>query len=308
MTARDREDVSPLALFRRMTANLALAYDTAGPGKIAMFLSQAGREIVELLAGGSLPESKARDAKAVYAQLLALSARAACELGRFEESARSAQLAADVAGEVGDDQTAGHAWALVACAQRDTGRYRGALNTARRAHAVAGNRPAGVAALLDEATIAAKMGDAQAAFDAVIAAEKAHASLPEAAWGAPGAPLGTIHPSRLRAFAGWSLAAVGMYGEAAPRLEEAADLLAATSGSAKADVWLTQALVAVGTGDVDAAYHLASIALAHERTRPSAWVARRVEDLCTRSDGALAGLAEQVRGWGFRSNSGFRSN
>jgi hypothetical protein len=59
-----------------------------------------------------------------------------------------------------------------------------------------------------------------------------------------------------------------------------------------------------GQRPIDAAYNIASIALAHERTRPSAWVARRVEDLCARSDGALDDLAEQVRGWEFRTGRG----
>jgi hypothetical protein len=205
-----------------------------------------------------------------------------------------------VLAETGDSQTAGHATALVATAQRDTGRRRGALSTARKAHAAAGNRPAGVLALLDTASIAAKMGNRDAVFDAVTEAEKAHARLSHDQWGTtPGYPFGTVHPARVKTFGGAALAAAGLYGEAAARLDEATQMLAGTTvGSLWALVLLTQAGVALGTGDLDAARNLAGVAVASEQARPSGWVASRIADFDERSRGAFADLAEQTRGWG----------
>jgi hypothetical protein len=154
-------------------------------------------------------------------------------------------------------------------------------------------------ALLAEAEAAAAMGHAHAVLDAVGAAEQAHAGLSEQVWGTPGYSLGTYHPANLKASAGWSLASVGLYADAALCLEQAAEMLAGTGSGLLTVVWVSQAHAALGNGDVDSAHELAAMTVAEAETRPSAWVARTMASLDAKSHGAFADLVEQTSRWGF---------
>jgi hypothetical protein len=165
----------------------------------------------------------------------------------------------------------------------------------------AGNSPVAVMALLQEAFAGAAFSRVGAfgVYDAVTAAEEIHAGLPEQLWGTAGYSLGTYHPANLKAYAGSALIMAGLYGEAAPRLAEAADILAGTDGLEKAYVWLLQARVALGTGDVDEAHHLAAMAAKQADGRPAEWVARHVRELDRKSRGAFADLVDLTSRWSF---------
>jgi hypothetical protein len=252
--------------------------------------------LVGLLTGGRLPKGRERDAKAVYAQLLTIAATADDDVGDHLGAVRGGELAASVATEAGDNQTAGHAWSVVASALCNSGRGHAAISAAQRACAAAGSSPAAVMALVEQAATAAKTGRLDTVVDAVVAAEGRHARLPESAWGAPGYSFGTYHPANLKMFAGWSLAKVGKYREAVPRLDDAADLAAGTG--LMVFVRLARAQAALGTGDADGAIELAATAVADAERRPAAWVAREVRHLDERSRGAFAELVGQTRRWG----------
>jgi hypothetical protein len=74
--------------------------------------------------------------------------------------------------------------------------------------------------------------------------------------GAPGYSLGTYHPAHLKTFATVSLATVGMHDEAAPRLDETAEL---TRGSGLLTlIWLWQSRMALSAAEV-VALQLASV-------------------------------------------------
>jgi hypothetical protein len=77
-----------------------------------------------------------------------------------------------------------------------------------------------------------------------------------------------------------------------------APLPAGTDGLEKAYVWLLQARVALGTGDIDGAREFAA-AVAQAETRPAAWVARIVGELDRASKGAFASVAERTSRRGF---------
>jgi hypothetical protein len=282
---------------QRIVTSLAAAYDTAGPVKVGPALKRVEGSMAGILATAT--GTKLRDAKATYAQMLTMSANAASDTGDFRQAARTGDLAASLATEVGDAQTAGHAWSVVSGALLGSHRHRGALAVAQRARTHAGASPAAVMALVGEAEAAASMGRTHAVLDIVRAAEGAHARLATRDWGTPGYSLGTYHPAHLKAFTGWSLARAGLYDEAAPRLDEAAALLAGSGAALLAFVWLTQASVALDGGDVDAAHGRVAMAVAAMETRPAAWVAGSAASLDARSHGAFADLVEQTSRWGF---------
>jgi hypothetical protein len=154
-------------------------------------------------------------------------------------------------------------------------------------------------ALLEAACAAAAMGHVHVVIDTVAMAEAEHARLPADAWGTAGYPLGTYHPANVEAFAGWALAKAGMYSEATPRLDEAAELLSGSSSGSGllAFVWLTQAGAILGAGDVDEAHDVAAVAVAHAVTRPSWSVAAAVAKLDRQSGGAFTDLVEQTSQW-----------
>jgi hypothetical protein len=292
--------VSALDSVHRTIAELAALYDEAGPRKIGLAVKAAEKAMHAIFTEFSrMPAAYARDAKAVYAQLLTMSATVANQVGDHAAGVRTGQLAASLAYEVGDTQTAGHAWGVVSAAQRNCKKERAALYTAQRARSHAGSSPASVMALLEEAFSAAAMGHTRAVLDAVAAAESGHAQLTADRWGTPGYPFGTFHPAGLKAYAGSALVRVGLYSEAAPRLGEAADLLAGTGGLKLAYVWMGQARALLGTGDADSAHDLAAVAVAQAETRPAAWVVREVRHLNRHSRGAFADLVEQTSPWGF---------
>jgi hypothetical protein len=288
---------SALDSAQRIVASLAAAYDAAGPVKVGSALRRVELSMAGILATAT--GAKLRDARATYAQMLTMSANAANDTGDFRGAARAGDLAASLATEVGDAQTAGHAWSVVSGALLGSRRHRDALATAQRARAHAGAAPAAVMALVGEAEAAASMGRAHTVLDTVGAAEDAHARLATQDWGTTGYSLGTYHPAHLKAFTGWSLARVGIYDEAAPRLDEAADLLAGSGAALLAFVWLTQGSVALDGGDVDRAHSHVAMAVAAMETRPAAWVAGSVVSLDARSRGAFADLVEQTSRWGF---------
>jgi hypothetical protein len=289
---------------RRTIAGLATVYDEAGPRKVGLAVQAAERAMHTVFAEfGKISATYVRDAKSVYAQLLTMSATVANQVGDHAAGVRTGQLAASLAYEVGDTQTAGHAWGVVSAAQRNCGKERAALYTAQRARSHAGGSPAAVMALLEEAFAAAAKGDADAVLVTVAAAEAEHARLDTDSWGTPGYPFGTFHPASLKAYAGSALVRVGAYGEAGPRLGEAADLLAGTGGLKLAYVWMGQARALLGTGDVDSAHDLAAVAVAQAETRPAAWVGREVRHLERRARGAFTDLVEQTSRWGFAAKA-----
>jgi hypothetical protein len=288
-----------LATVRHTVAVLAAEYETADPRKTAAELNGVERAMATVFAERMHP-ARLLDAKAAYAQVLTMSANVAADLGGFRDAVRTGELAASLAFEAGDPQTAGQAWSIVAGALLNAGSARAAVSAAQRARAHAGDAPAGVRALIEEATATAAMGRVHKVIDVIAAAEAEHARLPAQAWGTPGFSLKTFHLADLLAFAGWSLNRVGMFAEAAPRLAEAAELLAGSPADGlRSFVWLSQASAALGTGNVDGAYELTDRAVAQAETRPAAWVAGTVTSMNNRSGGALADLAERAERWGF---------
>jgi hypothetical protein len=200
---------------------------------------------------------------------------------------------------VGDAQTTGHAWSVVSASLLARGSARAAVSAAQRARTYAGGTPAAVMAILGRACAEAELGRADAVLDAVAEAEREHARLPAELWGEPGYSLGTYHPAQLKAFAGLSLVKAGMHAAAAPRLAEAADLLAGTGSGLLVVVWLSQATSALAAGDVDGAYDLVAMAVTQAEHRPSAWVAEAVIRHNELARGAMSDLVERVRRWGF---------
>jgi hypothetical protein len=281
-------------------AALAANYDEFGPYRLETEV-QAAEAVIHRLFAAGVPAKLTRDALATHARLLVMSAEAALNTAHFSRANRRARHAAAVAVEAGDGPTAAHAWAVVAVALRITKQHHHALLAAHRGRSYAGRSPAAVMALLDEALIGAEFarGGTFAVYDAVTAAEEIHAKLAVDAWGTPGYSLGTYHPANLKTYGGAALAKVGMYNEAAPRLDEALDLLAGTDGLEKAYVRLAQARVALGRGEVDAAWDLAAMAITQAQPRPAAWVDRIIRELHQQSGGRLAELVEQTSTWGF---------
>jgi hypothetical protein len=294
---RGIEGLSTLDSAQRIVASLASAYDAAGPAKIVTMMPRLERMFGTMVADRLLPAVQVRDAKAVYAQLLTMAATADDDTGDHARAARTGQLAASLATEIGDNQTAGHAWSVVASALSNGGNGRAALPATQRAHAAAGSSPSAAMALTEQAATAAKTGRADTVLRAVHAAEKEHATLPTGAWGTPGYSLGSFHAAKMGAFTGWSLAKVGMYREAAPRLDEAAESAAGTG--LMVFIRLAQSRTALGTGHADSAYAFAAMAVTSAETRPAAWVDREIRELHKQSRGAFADLVEQTSRWGF---------
>jgi hypothetical protein len=288
--------------FADAVASLAEQFDTAGPANVAMTAVQLDTGVTRLIKKGVL--ARTADVQATSGRLLVISSVAAEELGDYATAAADARASASVAAEVGDRETESRAWACLATAQRNAGRMRSALSTTRRAYEAGRHQPAGIRALLEEAIVAAKIGNRHLVFDAAMQAERAHKRLGESVWGVPGFGLGTLHPSRVTLFSGLALARAGLYSEAGPRLAEAAAMLAETGGIELSDVRLGQSLVAVGTGDLDGALRFATAAVDAEAVRPSALVASRIADLDKRTRdprkavGPFAPLVERTRGWG----------
>jgi hypothetical protein len=105
-------------------------YDTFGPRKTGVVLKGAERSLTTVFSE-RLPPSQARDAKALYAQLLTMSANIAADVGDRREAIRTGEMAASLAAEVGDAQTAGHAWSVVSAALYYDGTHRAALSGGR---------------------------------------------------------------------------------------------------------------------------------------------------------------------------------
>jgi hypothetical protein len=292
------EPALTLESVRRTLADLAAGYETVDLRKTGKALVGAEQAMATVFADRA--HRGMRDAKAVYAQVLTTSASVAADVGDYHEAVRTGDLAASLAMEAGDAQTAGHAWSVVAGALLNGGSPRAAVSVAQRAHAHAGATPAGVKALVEEATAAATMGNVHGVIEIIAAAEEKHARLPPEGWGVPGFSLETFHLADLKAFAGWALNRVGLYAEASPRLAEAAELLAGTSADGlRSFVWLAQASAAFGAGDADGACFLVERAVAQAETRPAAWLAGSVMSMNNRSGGALAQLVERTAMWGF---------
>jgi tetratricopeptide (TPR) repeat protein len=293
-----------LDALQRHTANLAARYDHAGPARVAACIPHLESGAGEIIMDGSAPARLVADAKAEYAKLMTIFSSAAEELGDLERAIRAGTHAASIAQEIGSAGLEGDAWWRVAGAHCLSGRRRTARNISQRAYRVARNHPAGTRALLTEALSEARMGNTFATFDLVGKAERAHERLPDADWGEAGYEFGTVHPSTVKAHAGAQLCSIGLYDEAKPRLDEAAELLAGSEGSSRAYVWLLQASCMLGTGDLDGAVSRASAAVAHEARRPSAWVRRRVREMDkqTRSpkvpEGPFTHLVDQTKDWG----------
>lgn len=285
---------------RRTLHATAAGYDQWGPGKASAALRAAELSMQGVFTGHpKMSSGEKREAKAVYAQLLTMAATADTQLGKDPEAIQAGDLAASLAYEIGDTQTAAHAWGVVSGALRNSGKPRYAVATAQRARRHAGTTPAAPMALLEEAFAELALGHRDAALAALTDAEQAHAVLHPDTWGTPGYPFGTFHPAVTKAYAGWALAKVGLYAEAAPRLDEAAHLLAGTRGLKRAFVWMTQAHALLGTGDVDAAHDMAALAVASTEDRPAVWVATHVAELDRQARGAFADLAGQTSRWGF---------
>jgi hypothetical protein len=283
---------------QRTVTALAAGYYSLDPRKTGLALRAAEHSLHGVFAE-KVDAAQLREAKATYARLLTMSATVATATGDQQQAIHTGDLAASLASEVGDMQTAGHAWSVVAAALGNAGKNRAALSVAQRARSYAGTSPAAVMALLEEACAAAAMGHVHVVTDSVAMAEAEHARLPADAWGTAGYPLGTYHPANVEAFAGWALAKAGMYSEATPRLDEAAELLSGSSSGSGllAFVWLTQAGAILGTGDVDEAHDVAAVAVTHAVTRPSWSVAAAVAKLDKQSGGAFTDLVEQTSQW-----------
>lgn len=288
-----------LASVERTLAGLAGLYDSHGPRKIGLALEKA-EESMRAVFTAKMPPARLREAKHAYARLLTMGTAVAADTGDHLGAGRSGELAASLAMETGDTQTAAHAWSEVAYAQRRAGRERAALLAAGRARMQAGRTPAGVRALLEHALAAGMAGDTHTVLETVALAEGMHRELGADTWGTPGrySP-GTYHPGAVRAFAGAALAHAGMHREAAPRMEEAADIYAGTGSLLMAYVWMSQARALLRTGDVGGAHGYASMAVATAERRPVAWVVADVAALERRQPGAFADLAGQTSRWGF---------
>ncbi len=295
----DLDGLLPLDSFRRITATLATSYDTDGPGKVLKAAVRTERAFAGMLAGGAFPPRQVGDAKAAYARLLTLGAQARTDVGLHDDAATTATLAASLAEEVCDAQAGGHAWTVASAAMLGAGQADKALDAALRAQRFAGSTPAMAMALDAEASAAAALGRVHTVLDAVTAMEAAQRDVPEVARGT----FGAYSDAHVAAFGGAALAAVGLYGTAAPRLDAAADMLTAADGL-MVHVLLTQARVAVAEGDADDAAELAAGAVASAEARPSAWVAGAVVGLDrTHRDAGGGGEFEElvatVGGWTF---------
>jgi hypothetical protein len=275
---------------------LAAGYYATDPRKTGLALQAAERSLYGVFAA-KMDAARLREVKATFARLLTMSATVATATGDQQRAIQTGDLAASLAYEVGDRQTAGHAWSVVAAALGNTGKKRAALSIAQRARSHSGRSPAAVMALLEQACAAATLGQASAVLELVATAEAEHAQLPADSWGAPGYPFGTYHPANVKAFAGWALTTVGMYSEATPRLDEAADILSGTGSGLLSFVWLTQAGAVLGSGDPDGAHGFAAKAVARAEARPSWSVAAAVAKLHKRSGGGFTDLVDQTSGW-----------
>jgi hypothetical protein len=158
-----------------------------------------------------------------------------------------------------------------------------------------------VEALLVQAQASAQLHrvGADTVLERVVAAEAEHAKLASSQWGKPGYSLETYHHADLKAFGASALIDAGLYTEAAPRLDEAADILAGTDGLRRVYVWLLSARTSLGKGDIDSALDYATVAVASAESRPAAWVARIVGELDQQSRGSFADLVAQTSQWGF---------
>lgn len=288
---------APFESVSRSVHALAAGYSSTDPRRTG-----AGLQRAERAATGMFDKrSRMRDAKAVYARLLTLSASVSDDLGDYPEAIRTADMAASLATEVGDAHVAGYAWSIMSGALHHSGRHQTAIDMARRAASAAGASPSGAMAYLEEATAAAAMGRRGVAMDAVVAAEAHHGRLGDHAWGMPGFGLnGTYHPANLKAFAGAALVDAGLYAEAMPRLDEASAILAdAPSVSILVFAQIHQARAALGCGDVDAAHAHALAALRTADARRTAYIAGSVVALDIAAGGAFGDLVDVTRRWGF---------
>lgn len=283
----------------RVVSALADSYSVTDPRRTAAALQRAERAA----AGMFGQRARMRDAKAVYARLLTISASVSDDLGDYTDAVKTGDMAASLATEVGDAHTAGYAWAIVSGAMHHAGSHRRAVEIARRASSVAGASPSGAMAYLAEATAAAALGRRADALDAVVAAEAHHSYLGDHAWGVPGFGLnGTYHPANLKAFAGSALVEAGLYNEAAPRLEEAASILAggrSPAVSIRVFTQVHQARAALGSGDMDSAHDFATKAIEASDVHRTAYIAGSVASLDIASGGAFGDLVSLTRKWGF---------
>ncbi len=289
--------------FAKAVADIAHTFDTDGPAKAAQATAQLEVGVPQLIKKGVLRRTP--NLQATYGQLLVITSIAADDLGDYNTAGNAARTSASIATEIGDKETEAQAFTCLAQVQRNMGRMRSALSSARKAYEAGKRRPSGVRALLQEAFVAAQIGNRHLVFDCIAQAERAYEYLPRSDHGRPGLiGLDTLHPSRVKLSAGGALAGAGLYTEAEPRLAEAAATLADTDGSELSDVWLEQALVCIGTGRLDEAVALATDAVAAESSRPSTWVASRIADLDKRTRdprkavGPFTELVEQTRKWG----------
>jgi hypothetical protein len=281
---------------RRTLVGIAADYDTLGPRRVAIAAKAAEASMLGLFGEylGGMPSGQEREAKVVYSRLLTVMANALADIGNPPAAAQAAGMAVSFAIEVGDNPSAAHAM-LVTAGLSNNGRR----DLARIAQAAefAGASPVGVMAAVVEAQVAAGMGDAHRTLEAVQAAEAKHERLPATAWGNPGYSLGTYHPANLKAHGGAALAGAGLYSEATPRLEEAADLARGTG--LMVYIMLSLARVRLGAGDVDTAHAYAARAVEQAEDRPAAWVADAVTRYDRLSRGAFADLAERAAQWQF---------
>jgi hypothetical protein len=286
-----------IASVRRTLAALCAGYDTLGPRTVGAAAGAAETAVLRVFGEGGTTPAQEREATVAYGRLLALGARADLDTGRFGRAERRAKLAAMTAVGAGDAPTAARALTTISGALRLTGSPLQALAGSHRARGHAGSGPAAVEALLAEAQACARLHrlGADAVVARVAAAEEEHAKLaPGEQWGTPGYDLTAYHPADLKAYAASALLDVGLYAEAAPRLEEAADLLAGTDGLGGVYVRLLCARASLGDGDLDGALDHAAAAVASAEARPAAWVARIVGELDRACGGSFADLAARA--------------
>lgn len=288
-----------LASVERSLAALGARYDAVPATKAATALRATERSLAAVFGSRPLP-AQTREAKALYGRVLTMSAVTANRLGDHRDAIRTAELAASLAIETGDTQTAARGWAAASNGLAKIGRHRTALDIARRAQTTAPRSPAAVAALVEaEAHAAGRQGQAAVVLDAVTAAETTHARLGDGTWGPPEGFLpGAYHPAWLKLHSGFSLTRVGLYGEARARLDEAAGLVAGTDAAGlRSWIWLGQARAALGTGDVDTAHGYAGLAVAEADSRPTAPIADAVRELEAVRPGAFRDLVALVDVW-----------
>jgi hypothetical protein len=281
------------SLQRTMSA-LATTYEVTSPAKTAVALKGAERTIA-MTAATMTPGRQRVEFRATYAQVLTMLANTAADRGDPQEAGRVAILATKLGREIGDHETVGHAYAVQSGALLGSGSPRSAVKAAQNGVSYAGQSPAAAMALVAEAEAWAHLGHASAVLDVVQAAETHHSTLPESVWGRPGYSLRSYHPGYVKAFGAAALIRVGLYDEARPRLDEAAELLNGPGlDGIRSYLALSRARVAAGTGAYDEAREWASVGVALSLARPSAWVAGIVKELDTTTGGKMADLVAQT--------------